>query len=114
MRESSTEALTKAKLLNLEEKRQVHDSVYVHKALSGKLPVVICNQYKQQQSLKNYRSAEKQILRFPKHHTENYKNSPLYRSIVAWNNTPSDFKTADTTTTTFKQKVQAYYQRKAS
>ena len=109
IRDSSEEALAKANLLSLENKRKVHDAVYVHKALSGKLPAKICQQYQKQQSLKKFRSAENQILTIPKHKTENYKNSPLYRSIVAWNNTPADIKKLETAT--FKQKLQAQMQR---
>ena len=96
--------------MTLEEKRQVHDAVYVHKALAGKLPAKISQQYQKHQSLRNFRSAEKQILTIPKHKTENYKNSPLYRSILAWNNTPSDIKGLETAT--FKQKLQAHIQKK--
>ena len=109
MRDSSKDALHKANLISLENKRRVHDAVYVHKALSGKLPTQICQQYQKQQSLKNFRSAEKKILTIPKHKTENYKNSPLYRSIVAWNNTPTDLKILETPT--FKQKLQAHIQK---
>ena len=108
-RDSSEEALSKANLLSLENKRQVHDAVYVQKALSGKLPVKICQQYQEHQSRRNFRSAEKQILAIPTHKTENYKNSPLYRSIAAWNNTPTDIKKLETST--FKQKLQAHIQK---
>ena len=108
-KESSMEALTKAKLLTLEEKRKVHDTVYVHKALSGKLPSSICQQYQQHQSLKNYRSSERQILRVPKHKTENYKSCPLYRSIISWNSIPHEMK--KTETKTFKKNLQAYMQK---
>ena len=110
IRDSTKEALEKANLLTLQEKRQVHDAVYVKKALSDKLPANICLQYQKQQSRRTFRSAEKQILTIPKHKTENYKNSPLYRSIVAWNNTPTHIKTLDITT--FKQKLQAHIQKK--
>ena len=110
IRDSTKEALEKANLLTLQEKRQVHDAVYVKKALSDKLPANICLQYQKQQSLRTFRSAEKQVLTIPKHKTENYKNSPLYRSIVAWNNTPTHIKTLDITT--FKQKLQAHIQKK--
>ena len=106
IRESSTEALTKAKLLNLDDKRKVHDAVYVHKALSGKLPQSICEKYKQHLSMKNYRSAEKQILSIPKHTKENYKKSPLYRSIIAWNSIPTEMKMTETNT--FKKNCQAH------
>ena len=36
--ESSTYALKKANLLPLEDKRKVHEAVYIHKGLHGKLP----------------------------------------------------------------------------
>ena len=111
-RDSSKEALKKAKLLSLECKRQVHDAVYVHKALSGKLPANICQQYQNQQPLRNLRSKEKQILTIPKHNTENYKNSPLYRSILAWNNAPTDFKKFEMAT--FKHKLQAHKQKEVT
>ena len=106
IRDSTDEALTKANLLSLEDKRKVHDAVYVHKALTGKLPTTINHQYQQHQSLKNFRSAEKQTLTIPKHNTEHYKNSPLYRSITAWNSTPLELR--KTETSTFKKKLQAH------
>ena len=111
IRDSSTKALEKANL-TLQEKRQAHDAVYVKKDLSDKLPGSICLQYQMLQSRRNYRSAEKQILTIPKHKNENYKNSPLYRSFVAWNNIPTDIKTLDMTT--FKQKLQAHLQKKTN
>lgn len=106
LRESSTLALSSANLLTLEEKRKVHESVYVHKALSGKLPISICTQYKEQKSLKNYRSADKQILTIPIHKTETYKSSPMYRTITTWNNTPQNLKSTDTPT--FKKNYQKH------
>ena len=108
-RDSSTQALKKAKLITLEEKRKVHEAVYVHKALSGKLPRSICQQYQNHQSLKNYRSADKQILTIPKHKTESYKKSPLYRTINTWNNTPNEMKTTETST--FKKNYQSHVQK---
>ena len=108
-RESSKEALIKANLLSLENKRRVHDAVYVQKALSGKLPVIICQQYQNQLPHRNLRSKDKQTLNIPKHNTETFKSSPLYRSIMAWNKAPSDFKHLETNT--FKQKLQAHLQK---
>lgn len=108
-RDSSSQALGKANLLNLEQKRKVHEAVYVHKALAGKLPQLTCQQYQQHQSLKNYRSAEKQILSIPKHKTENYKNSPLYRTITTWNSIPHSIK--KTETSTFKKNCQSHLQK---
>ena len=106
LRDSTTEALDKAKLLTLEEKRNLHCAVYVQKALSDKLPRTVCQKYQQHQSLKNHRSANKQILTIPKHKTENFKNSPLYRTITAWNSTPEEIKKSETVT--FKKKLQSH------
>jgi hypothetical protein len=106
--DSSTQALKKANLLTLDQKRKVHEGVYVHKALAGKLPQITCQRYQQQQSLKKHRSAEKQILTIPRHRTENYKNSPLYRTITTWNSIPHNIKTTETAT--FKNKYQAHLQ----
>ena len=110
LRDSTTEALDKAKLLTLEEKRNLHCAVYVQKALSDKLPRTVCQKYQQHQSLKNHRSANKQILTIPKHKTENFKNSPLYRTITAWNSTPEEIKKSETVT--FKKKLQSHIQNK--
>ena len=107
-RESSSQAIRKANLLTLEEKRKVHESVYVHKALTGKLPTSICTQYKEQKSKNNYRSADKQILTIPIHKKETYKNSPMYRTVTTWNNTPQNIK--NTETSTFKKSYQKHLQ----
>ena len=106
-REPSEKALKAANLLTLEEKRKVHEAVYTHKALSGKLPKAITEEYQQYTSTMNNRSAERKILSIPKHKTENYKNSPLYRTIKTWNNTPDILK-KNTDTTIFKQNYQKY------
>ena len=108
--DSSDEALKKANLLTLDDKRKVHDAVYVHKALSGKLPEKINQKYQKQQSLKPHRSAERQMLNIPKHKLENYKHSPLYRTITAWNTTPIEIR--NTETTTFKKNLQAHILKK--
>ena len=105
--ESSSEALKQAKLLPLEEKRRIHEAVYIHKGLGGKLPAAITRQYQQHKSLKNNRSAKQQILSVPIHKTEHYKNSPLYRTIKTWNSIPQNIKETETTTT-FKSNLQTH------
>ena len=106
-RDSSREALEKAHLLPLEEKRKIHEGVYAKKALCGKLPTAICRQYKQQQSTMNNRSTSRQTLKIPKHKTEHYKNSPFYRTVTTWNSIPQDIKDTEISTT-FKKKYQAH------
>ena len=105
-RESSEQALKTANLLSLNEKRKIHEAVYIHKGLAGKLPTAISDEYKQYYSLKNNRSADRKILRIPKHKTQQYENSPLYRTIKTWNSIPQDIKDAETTS--FKQTYQRH------
>ena len=107
-RESSESALRKANLLTLDMKRKVHEAVYTHKALSGKLPEAITERYKQHTSRNNFRSADKQILTVPKHSKESFKRSPIYRTIQVWNSVPAEMKKAETST--FKRNYQAYLQ----
>ena len=104
--EPSEEALKKANLLPLEEKRNIHEAVYIHKGLNGKLPKTITKQYQEQLSLKQNRSAERRILIIPKHKTEHFKSSPLYRTVKTWNAIPPQIKEAEIST--FKQKYQTY------
>ena len=106
-RDSSMEALKQANLLPLEEKRKIHEAVYIQKGITGKLPKAITREYEEHRSLKNNRSANKGILSIPVHKTEHFKNSPLYRTITTWNSIPQCIKETETTTT-FKNKYQQY------
>ena len=108
--ESSKEALKKANLLPLDEKRKIHEAVYIHKGLNNRLPPSICRQYEQQKSLKNNRSAEKQILTIPIHKTERYKHCPLYRTIKIWNSIPLHIKEIEESST-FKRNYQKHLQQ---
>ena len=107
-RESSTLALKSANLLNLNDKRKIHEAVYIKKGLAGKLPIAICEEYNQHQSRKNNRSADKMLLTIPKHKSQQYENSPLYRTIKTWNSIPHHIKLTETST--FKQKYQTHLQ----
>ena len=98
--DSATKALKTLHLLTLEEKRQIHEAVYI-KALAGQAPTAVTREYLKHLSLKENRSAYKGILNIPRHKTEHFKNSPLYRTIKVWNTIPPDIKSA--TTATFKQ-----------
>ena len=108
-KESSKEALKKANLLPLDEKRKIHEAVYIHKGLSGKLPTAINREYQQHISLKCNRSANRRILTIPIHKTERFKNSPLYRTIKTWNNIPQHIKEIETTKA-FRHNYQASLQ----
>ena len=108
--EPSELALEKANLLSLSQKRKIHEAVFIQKGLKGKLPTAISREYNQQLSLKANRSAERRILTIPKHRTQTYENSPLYRTIKTWNSIPQAMKDHDTETATFKKEYQKHLQ----
>ena len=105
--DSATEALKKLKYLNLEEKRKIHEGVFAHKVLTGKMPKNITEDYKKLKSYGNNRSAENGNLKIPKHKTTKYENSLLYRTVKTWNDTKANIRTE--TTSSFKKKLQATY-----
>ena len=104
-RSSATEALKDLKFLPLKDKRKVHEAVYVHKALNGKLPLVISEKYNNQLSTQDLRSTSQLTLNIPTHKTHKYQQGPLYRTIKAWNNTTVQSRTG-TETNTFKKTYQ--------
>ena len=108
--DSATIALKKAKLLTLNDKRKIHQAVYVHKALDNKLSAPVCRTYEEQKSKTANRSSEKQTLGCPAHKTERYKRSPLYTSITAWNSIPIQLKEIKNTST-FKKNYQQHLQQ---
>lgn len=105
-RTSATDALKTLQFLTLKEKRHLHEAVYVKKAMQNKLPLEIVEQYKNQLSKLNLRSSAKLTLNVPPHKTQQYQNSPMFRTIKSWNNTPADLRTD--TTNTFKVKLQSH------
>ena len=105
--ESGTEALKKLKYLNLEEKRKVHEGVFIHKAINEKMPKNITEEYRKLQSYGSNRSAMNGNLKIPKHKTSKYENCILYRTIKTWNKTDVTYRTDSTET--LKKKLQASY-----
>ena len=88
--DSATAALRELKLLTLKQRRTIHEVVFAHKIILEKKPITIYNQYQQHFSKANTRLAKKQKFRILKHRTTKFQKSPLYRTIIAWNNAPSD------------------------
>ena len=97
--DSSDEALKTANLLTLDQKRKVHEAVYIQKGLTGKLPAAVCREYKEYLPLRNNRSAMRKILTIPKHKTQQFENSPLYRTIKTWNSIPQNLKDTESDAT---------------
>ena len=104
---SATNALKTLQFLPLKDKRKVHEAVYAHKAINSKLPQEITDNYKNQLSKQNLRSSAKQTLNIPKHKTQHYQKSPMYRTIKTWNSTPVELR-LEATTATFKKKFQTH------
>ena len=102
--DSSSQALRTLNHLSLEEKRKIHEAVFTHKVLAGKMPKNITEEYRKLQSNSNLRSATHGTLNIPKHKTSKYENSVLYRTVKAWNSTDKNIRKEDTM---FKKKLQA-------
>ena len=88
--DSGKEALKELKLLNLENRRVVHESVFAHKGLSEKLPISIQNRYNKYKSKMNTRKSKYKKLNIPQHNLAKLKKSPIYRTISSWNKAPKD------------------------
>ena len=105
-RSSATEALTKLRYLDLQNKRQVHEAVFAYKGVNETHPEEVTKKYKELMPKGNTRSATRQVLNYPKHKTALYERSPLYRTITTWNKLPTEVKT--TPAENFKKQVQKY------
>ena len=89
--DSASAALKKSKLLNLKTRRQIHETVFVHKAIIGKNAENICKIFNKYKPTVSTRRAKSHKLNIPKHTFSKFKRSPLHRSIKSWNNTPDNF-----------------------
>ena len=87
--ESGKEALKELKLLNLEQRRVVHESVFAHKGLCEKLPRNIQKRFKLYQSKLYTRKSKNHKLNIPQHNLSKFKKSPIYRTISSWNRAPT-------------------------
>ena len=87
--DSATASLRQLKLLTLKQRRTVHEVVFAHKVLKEKIPLNIYNIYQNHFSKSTTRFAKQNKLRLPIHKTTKFERSPLYRTISAWNNTPT-------------------------
>ena len=104
--ESANQILIELKYLNLAEKRQVHEAVFITKSLLNKTSQNITDKYLQYLSTTDSRQAQKGKLTIPKHRTTAFKKSPLYRTIKIWNEIPTSISTSDATK--FKKAYQTY------
>ena len=88
--QSTSESFKKTKLLNLKTRRNIHETVFVHKALTKKSAGTTCKIFKKYVPKIQTRRATKMKLNIPNHKYTKYKKSPLYRCIKAWNDCPEN------------------------
>ena len=86
--DSATASLKKLKLLNLQQRRKIHESVFIHKALLRKSTPNLYQEYSTYFPKRKTRMATHKKLSIPTHSTTKFKCSPLYRTIVTWNSLP--------------------------
>ena len=82
----------------------------IQKGLSNKLPKPVCEQYEQLQPQTSFRSSNQKVIIVPKHKTEKFKHSPLYRTVNMWNSIPLQIKEIENSAT-FKRNLQKYLQK---
>ena len=88
--DSASQSLNKLNFLNLAQRRHIHETVFAHKAILGKSTANLCEKYNSLLPTHNTRRSTLGKLNLPSHSTSKFKKSPLYRSIISWNNTPSN------------------------
>ena len=93
---SPKESFAKLKFLDLEKRRLVHEAVFAQKSVLHKNPQRISLSYMQHYSNADTRSASQGTLNLPPHRSFKYQNSPLFRTIAAWNSAPKDTPTYNT------------------
>ena len=86
--DSASNSLRALSLLNLEQRRKIHETVFIHKALLQKNTENINEQCRGFLSTANTRQANQRKLTIPMHKTSKFESSPIYRTIKAWNSCP--------------------------
>ena len=91
--DSASNSLKQLQLLNLQQRRSVHETVLVQKALQNKSSENINSLYQDHLSTSNTRQAANRKLLVPSHMTSKFERSPLFRSIASWNRCPNFINT---------------------
>ena len=85
---SNRKAMKELKFLNLEQRRKIHRTVFLHKALLNISSQNLHNQISNYLPKFNTRNKSKNNLTIPTHNTAKFERSPLYKMILDWNSTP--------------------------
>ena len=89
-RYSTRKCFKQLKLLTLEQRREIHLTVFAHKALLNQSSKNLHIQISALKSKFNTRNSSKYKLMIPSHRTAKFTRSPLFKMVMAWNNTPED------------------------
>ena len=106
-RDSAKDILIEMKFLNLKQKRQVHEAVFIKKALMNKVSQNITDKYLEYLPNDKTRQATEGKLNLPNHRTTHYEKCPLYRTVKTWNSIPPHIN-ENNQPNTFKKKYQNY------
>ena len=106
-RDSAKQILREMKFLNLQQKRQVHEAVFIKKALMNKSSQNLTDKYLEYIPNEKTRQAIEGKLNLPKHRTTKYEKCPLYRTVKTWNSIPPHI-IENNQPNTLKKKYQKY------
>ena len=87
--DSASQSFKELKFLNLQQRRKVHETVFLHKALLNKSSKNLHEEYSTYLPPFHTRRAEHRKLLVPSHNSAKFERSPLYRTINTWNETPN-------------------------
>ena len=76
--------------MNLENRRKIHESVFLHKSVLGKTTKAIEEIYKKHLPKLNTRRSAHKKFNLPRHNFSKFKKSPIYRSMATWNKLPKN------------------------
>ena len=88
-RYSTKKCMQDLKFLSLEQRRHIHYTVFLHKALLGKSSSNLQKQISSYIPKIRTRNTANSKLIIPAHSTAKFRKSPLYKMISAWNESPS-------------------------
>ena len=87
--DSATPSFKELNFLNLKQRRKIHESVFIHKALTENSTPNLHQEYSQYIPNANTRNFSSGKLTIPTHNYSKFKKSPLYRTITTWNSIPT-------------------------
>ena len=87
-RDSTTDAFSKLRFLNLSQRQTIHEATFALKSLLDINPTHINHNYLNLLPINDNRSSMQGKLNLPIHNTVRYENCPLYKTIKSLNSVP--------------------------